>query len=160
MRPVQLPNQENYMLQAIIAVVTGLAFCLPAVGEEQLDPDLKELQGKWESSSTDGARVVRMEKHVTGNRETVKIFVDDKLVRQHSVEIFVERSGDLKVFRWKNGRIEAGPGMGERMADGACVSRVRNDCWNCAFGMLDGDEQPVGVQIFRKMKEARLAPAQ
>ncbi|HUE70770.1 MAG TPA: hypothetical protein VMP01_07750 [Pirellulaceae bacterium] len=148
------------MFQTIIAFVAGLAIGLPAVANEELDPDIKELQGRWESSSTDGVRVVRMEKHVTGNRETVRIFVDDQLVRQHSVDISVERSGEVKVFRWKNGRIEAGAGVGERMANGACISRVRNDCWNCAFGMLDGDEQPVSVQIFRKMKEAPAKPAQ
>ena len=90
------------MLQTLIAILAGLATGLPAA--DDLDPDIKELQGKWESTSTDGARVVRMEKHVTGIRETVRIFVDDQLVRQHSVDISVERRGDVRVFRWKNGR--------------------------------------------------------
>ena len=147
------------MLQMIIAIIASLATGLPGAAED-LDPDIKDLQGRWESTSIDRARVVRMEKHVTGLRETVRIFVDDQLVRQHSVDISVERKCNVKVFRWKNGRIEVGAGMGERMPDGACVSRVRNDCWNCAFGMLDGDEQPVGVQIFRKIKDAPAKPAE
>ena len=58
----------------------------------------------------------------------------EALARHGGTEI--KTDGDVKVFRWKNGKVTAGPQQGQALADGAFIYRLEQKQWTAVFGML------------------------
>ena len=52
------------------------------------------------------------------------------------------------MFRWKNGKVTAGPQQGQALADGAFIYRLEQKQWTAVFGMLRTDTGPIYSQVF------------
>jgi hypothetical protein len=72
------------------------------------------------------------------------------LLHEHVVEFELKTDGDVKVFRWKNGKVTAGPQQGQPLADGAFIYRLEQKQWTAVFGMLRTDTGPIYSQVFTR----------
>ena len=112
--------------------------------------DLARLQGNWEMFLKTEDAQVRVEKQIKDQRETVRTFQDGKLVHEHSVDFVLEHTGNVRIFRWKNGQVTAGPRTGQGMVDGAFVYRLQEGEWTGVHGLLEGEARPLIVEIYRR----------
>jgi hypothetical protein len=72
-------------------------------GDDPVVQDLKLLQGKWEllhGNEGRGAPTLHSVKEIEGNRETLRRYdaQSGKLLREHTAEFTLTRSGDVRVF--------------------------------------------------------------
>jgi hypothetical protein len=133
------------MRRAAIALIT-----LCVVARSAPADDLNALQGTWESRVSADGKEYRVEKRIDGQKETVRTFDGTTLIREHVVEFDLTPDGDVKIFRWKNGKVIAGPELGQPLADGAFIYRLEKDRWTGVFGMLRTDTGPVYAQVFTR----------
>lgn len=136
-------------------LVTTCALCVvcltsrPAAANE-----LKSLQGTWDMKVTSDGKEYRIEKTVKDRQETVRTFEGETLVREHVVEFELKSDSDVSIFRWKNGKITAGPAQGQPLADGAFIYRLEEGKWTSVFGMLHSDTGPIHAEVWiRKPSE-------
>lgn len=116
--------------------------------------DLKTLQGTWTTKIAQNGKEFRVEKEIAENRETVRTFDGNELLRAHVVEFELVSDDNVRIFRWKKGQITAGPDKGKPLADGACLYRFVDDKWIAVFGMLREDKGPVYAQAFERKPDA------
>jgi hypothetical protein len=136
------------MRSALLTAGAVLALCLvsrPAAADE-----LQTLQGTWETKVTSNGREYRIVKTIDGQKETVRTFDGTTLLHEHAVEFELKTDGDVRVFRWKNGKVTAGPQQGQPLADGAFIYRLEQKQWTAVFGMLRADTGPIYSQVFTR----------
>ena len=97
-------------MRSILSLTTivslGLASAAAAVKAQEDDvlaKDLKLLQGKWEMLHVDdgaGGFKLRSVKEIEGSKETLRRYdvKTGKLLREHTVEFKLSKSGDVRVF--------------------------------------------------------------
>ena len=88
-------------------------------------------------------------KEVVGKRETLQTFQDGNLLHEHTVDIELEHTGRVRIFKWTNGEITVGFRKGQKMPDGACIYRIQGDR-HCLENMLENDDGPVLLMIYRR----------
>lgn len=127
-----------------------------APDNDPLAQDLELLQGKWEllhgKEGTD-APALRSVKEIEGNREALRRydFKTGKLVREHSVEFILSRSGDVRVFTFYS--VGGDPKRGQSF-----VYKVDGESFYDVSGLLQGEtyrnyqESPT-VWHWKKVKE-------
>jgi hypothetical protein len=131
-----------------------LATVLSAGGNEPLDPEVAALQGVWEMQFQKEGQQIRVVKEIKAYRETVRAYCDGQLTQEHTVDFELERAAGVRIFRWKNGLISAGPRKGQKLPDGGFVYRLRQDEWTGVFGLLDDSQGPVFPEVYRRAKPA------
>jgi hypothetical protein len=136
------------MRNVVLATLALLALCL--VSRTAAADDVQSLQGTWETKVTSNGIEYRVEKSIDGQKETVRTFDGANLLHEHVVEFELKTDGDVKVFRWKNGKVTAGPQQGQPLADGAFIYRLEQKQWTAVFGMLRTDTGPIYSQVFTR----------
>ncbi len=136
------------MRSVLLTTCALLALCL--VSRTAAADDLQTLQGTWETKVTSNGNEYRVEKVIDGQKETVRTFDGTMLLHEHVVEFEIKTDGDVKVFRWKNGKVTAGPQQGQALADGAFIYRLEQKQWTAVFGMLRTDTGPIYSQVFTR----------
>ena len=130
-----------------------------APNDDPLAQDFKLLQGKWELLHGNGGPTLRSVKEIEGNRETLRRY-DAKsgtLIREHTVEFVLSRSGDVRVFTFYSVGGDAKQGQ-------SFVYKVDGQSFYDIPGLLQGDnyrnyqESPI-VWHWKKVKEGN-APEQ
>ena len=130
-----------------------------APNDDPLAQDLKLLQGKWELLHGNGGPTLRSVKEIEGNRETLRRYdaKSGKLIREHTVEFVLSRSGDVRVFTFYSVGGDAKQGQ-------SFVYKVDGQSFYDIPGLLQGDnyrnyqESPI-VWHWKKVKEGN-APEQ
>jgi hypothetical protein len=121
-------------------------------GSRATNDDLMTLQGVWEMELKNGNETIRVQKEIRGNRETLRTYRGEQLIHEHKVDFELSRSGEAKVFRWKNGENTFGPRKGAEMPDGAFIYRLKPDRWIGVSGFLPGeDDKPVTLEQYQKV---------
>jgi hypothetical protein len=138
------------MRSAVLFTCAAFAVCF--VPQFSLADDLKSLQGTWEMKGTLNGKETRVEKTVDDHQETVRTYEGETLLREHVVEFELQTDGDVSIFRWKNGKITAGPAQGQPLADGAFVYRIDGDKWTGVFGLLRSDTGQIHAEVYTRMK--------
>lgn len=136
------------MRRAFVALIALVTLCI--VSRSARADDLDTLQGTWESKITADGKEYRVEKTIDGQQETVRTFDGAALLRTHVVEFELKTDGDVKIFRWKNGAVTAGPQQGQALADGAFIYRLEKDKWTGVFGVLRDETGPIYAQVFTR----------
>ncbi len=121
--------------------------------------DLDSLQGTWQMVTNSNGVEQRVVKTVIGAKETVEVFVNDKLVQRHHVDFELKEFGPARVFIWKNGRIAVGPNAGKRLPDGRFIYRIEVRTWTAVHGMLDGDKTGVLREVYQRVGDPPKPPA-
>jgi hypothetical protein len=132
--------------------------------DDPVAEDLKLLQGKWEMLHVNdkaGEPTLRSVKEIEGNRETLRRYdiKSGKLLREHTVEFSLSRSGDVRIFTFY--AVGGDPKQGQSF-----IYKVDGDSFYDAPGLLQGDtyrnysESPA-VWHWKKVKaEAAAEPRQ
>ena len=116
--------------------------------------DLRLLQGVWRTEIKVPGETIRVEVENRGQRQTLRSDRGEQLQHEHVVDFELSRTGEVRVFRWKNGENVYGPRKGKEMPDGAFIYRLVEDRWTSVSGLLPGEEkQPVITQQFQKIAE-------
>ena len=79
--------------------------------DEELKQDLAKLQGKWQGfrEAADGQKQ-RWVKEIKGHEETVTVYGEkNELLGSWVVEFRLERTGKVRIYRYKHKKILAGP---------------------------------------------------
>jgi len=134
----------RFLLSFATAASLGLA-SLAATAQAQdkkpeddvLAQDLKLLQGKWEMLHVldeAGEPKLRSVKDIEGNRETLRRYdvKTGKLLREHTVEFALARSGEVRVFTFY--AVGGDPKQGQSF-----VYKVDNEYFYDVPGLLQGD---------------------
>jgi len=105
--------------------------------DEALAQDLKLLQGQWEllhGNDAPGGPTLRSVKEIEGNRETLRRYdvKSGKLLREHTVEFTLARSGDVRVFTFYG--VGGNPKQGQSF-----VYKVDGESFYDVPGLLQGD---------------------
>lgn len=120
---------------------------------DALSPQMAALQGTWEATLERGGKQVRVVKKIEGYRETVRALDDNgKVAYEHIVDVSLEESEGVHIFRWTNGQITLGARQGQKLADGVCVYRLRQDEWTAVYGLTDREQGPVYREIFKRRR--------
>ena len=138
-------------VQPMIASIL-IAVALGAGGNKLLDPDVVALQGVWEMQFQKDGHQIKVVKEIKEHRETVRAYLDGQLEQEHAVDFELERGAGVRVFRWKNGLISAGPRKGQKLPDGGFVYRLQQDEWIGVFGLLDDNQGKVFPEVYRRAK--------
>lgn len=106
--------------------------------EDPTAADLKLLQGQWElfhGNEGKGAPTIRSVKEIVGNRETLRRYdiATGKVLREHSVDFKLTRSGSVNVFTFY--AVGGDPKNG-----GSFVYKVDNENFYDIPGLLTGNE--------------------
>ena len=134
---------------SIALLIAATAICQEPAA---LDPEVAALQGVWEARKERDGQPYEVSKEIVGYRETVRVTRAGKLEHEHAVEFELEQTGGIRIFRWKNGQVTAGPRQGQKMPDGAYVYRLKADQWIGVFGVTDKEEGPVYTEVFRRRR--------
>ena len=141
------------LLSNFMIVPTRAAETKPSSGNE-----LDSVQGEWERELTpedikQGLR--KAVKEIKGSKETVTFYGEDnKILRKHRVDFKLEKNGDIRVFTYSNMEVIDGEGKGARNPDSfSYVYRVYNDRFFEVAGLLPGEEGPVTVFSWKKLKK-------
>jgi hypothetical protein len=127
-------------LSVIATVSLSLALSVASVkaeDDEALAQDLKLLQGKWEMlhvNDAAGKPTLHSVKEIEGNRETLRRYdvKTGKLLREHTVEFKLSKSGDVHVFTFY--AVGGDPSQGASF-----VYKVDADNFYDVPGLLQGD---------------------
>jgi len=130
--------------------------------DDPLVQDLKLLQGKWEllhgNEGKEGP-TLRSIKEIAGNRETLRRYdvKSGKLIREHSVEFTLIRSGDVRVFTFYS--VGGDPKQGQSF-----LYKVDGESFYDVSGLLQGEtyrnyQESPSVWHWKKVKEG-IAPEQ
>lgn len=122
-----------------------------------LEEEIAKLQGKWFRTERDQfGNTFRTVKEVSGNVETLSTYQGEQLVHSHMVDFDVERTADVLIFRYANMRITAGPNKGV-VKDGpfAYLYQVKGDKWIVVHGMMNGDENGVGFEVWERVRDVQ-----
>ena len=128
--------------------------------DDVLAQDLKLLQGKWEMLHVldeAGEPKLRSVKEIEGNRETLRRYdvKTGKLLREHTVEFTLARSGEVRVFTFY--AVGGDPKQGQSF-----IYKVDGEYFYDVPGLLQGDtyrnyQESPSVWRWKKVK-AEAAP--
>lgn len=124
---------------------------LPVQSAESPDTDIARLQGFWEMRVRQNGVELRIVKEVVDRKETVTVYRGTEVVHSHHVDFEITFTGDVRIFRWRNGMDTAGPNKGKPKADGRFIYRLEDDRWTGIFGALEGETRPVYVEQYRRI---------
>jgi hypothetical protein len=143
----------------VLLLPAGVGFAAdadkPAV-DAALAKELAGLQGKWERTMMDAAgNTIRVVKQHTGNRTSVTTMTDrGETIAAHTSEFKLETRGAVRVFTYSRVKVVAGPEAGrEHAGEFAYIYKVDGDTFVEAHGLLIGDESPISVLIWTRVKE-------
>lgn len=150
-----------YLMAALMLVCLSSGPSLaaePSAAGTRNDDELSKLQGRWErqlSAEEMNSGLDRVVKEVKGNKETVTYYgEDEKVLRRHTVEFTLSRSGDLHVFTFTNMEVTDGPAKGTKMKEPySYVYRVDDKHFFEVYGLLPGQErEPVVARRWKRVK--------
>ena len=119
---------------------------------------MQRVQGTWEFQVRDaqGQLLRRLVRSIAGRRETVTHFDPNGMVlHSHTADITVARTGDVRVFMFRNLQVTAGPRAGAVQEQvGRYAYRVEADDFYEIQGLLIGQEkQPLAVVRWKRVPE-------
>ena len=122
------------------------------------DPDLLQVQGRWERHEPAGSSAPyrRAVKEITGNEEFLTYYRPDGTVwRAHRAQFKLSLTGDVKVFTFSNVQITDGDGKGSRFPGASAYIYVATDSqFKEVSGFLPGQEaQAPSVLVWKRAKE-------
>ena len=135
-------NVFRTTLLTLIVALYGL------MGRPVYGDDLADLQGKWELVLMQNGVEHRVIKTIEDQSETVEVFSNGQLTQKHVVDFTIEIAGSVKIFKWKNGRIIAGPYQGKNLPDGRFIFRLKDKKWIAVHGMLEGDRTDLMIERY------------
>jgi hypothetical protein len=138
--------------QIAVWVIAGMLF--PAAASAQQGAvesengssaaDLAAVQGKWESRDKQilASAAVRTIKEIKGAKEVITYFgPQDEILRVHSADFTLERSGRVRIFTWSHMEVLEGEGKGKKVeGPSSYIYRVHGDQLVEVGGMLIGQE--------------------
>jgi hypothetical protein len=122
-------------LLALVVVVLGLAQSKTwAAEDEDLQADLRQLQGKWEYTFKDnqGNVIVRKVKEIKDETETVTWHLPSgKVYQVNWVDFKLERKGKDRILTYSNWKYLEGPDKGKEVPGkiGSFAYRIEGDTW-------------------------------
>jgi hypothetical protein len=140
---------ERFAMLSTLLLIASLAVIQ---SEQALDPEVKALQGLWKATAEQNGHTIEIRKEISGYRETVRVTRAGMLEHEHAVEFELEETSGIRIFRWKNGLISAGPRQGQKLPDGAFVYRLKGDRWIGVFGVTDKENGPIYTEVFERVK--------
>jgi hypothetical protein len=145
------PSFERHSMTRIQFPLIAIIAALAALAERPVHgDDLADLQGRWELVQAQNGVELRVIKTIEDNIETVEVFSNGTLTQKHVVELTLETVGPVKVFKWKNGRIVAGPHAGKNLPDGQFIYRLEPKRWIAVHGMLQDDRTGFILEIYQR----------
>jgi serine/threonine protein kinase len=125
------------------------------------NPDLAQLQGKWEqvliTEASPDEKDHRVVKEISGNKETVTYYdAKGAVLNSHCVTIKLARIGNIKVFSFSDMEILHGPDKGKRVnSRGSYIYRLHKDTFYEAENMREEDPARPSWMIIWKRAHAK-----
>ena len=140
-------------------VAASVAITTPAPtasADAELAAEVKEdqarLQGAWQrTEDLPNGDQLRMEKTIVDHHETLKTFNSEgRLLREQQAELKFERAGDLRVVRWSQAEVTAGPGKGSKIDDGTIVYTFKDGQWVSIIGLVQAERWGVYTEAWKR----------
>lgn len=124
--------------------------------DRALADDLAAVQGKWENRDKQllAPAAVRTTKEIKGAKEVVTYFgPGDEVIRVHTVDLTLERSGRARLFTWSHMEVLEGAGKGQTVeGPSSYIYKVHGGLFVEAGGMLIGQETwPVRLVTWKRI---------
>lgn len=136
---------------------TWLVLVNGAVAEDDdLAKEMKKLEGRFERVFLNGAGVrFRTVKEEREGKSLVTTYDDvGNVVEAHTSEYKIEKRGPVRVFSFFNVTVTAGPQKGLTHAGTSTyIYRADEKGFAEVWGMLEGDERPPQMLVWRRMGE-------
>ena len=127
----------------------------PKAAVDRLEADSTAMQGRWvrEVKNPQGLVFV-MEKHISGNRDTVThLDPNGNVIHTHSADFKLSQEGGVRVFTFSNLVVTAGPKIGaQQQGPNSFLYRVNAEKFVEVWGLRDGDPQVIDVLIWHRPK--------
>ena len=139
-----------------LAVAIGLSvIAAGAVGaaDDDAAAELKKVEGRFERFFQNGAGVRFRSVQEVGQGQSVVTTYDDvgNVVEAHTAEFKLEKRGPVRVFSFFNLTVVAGPNKGHTQpGTSSYIYRVNETNFAEVWGMLEGDERPPQMMIWRR----------
>jgi hypothetical protein len=138
---------------AILLAISG-----PGHADEELDNELKRIEGRYERKVTNGAGTeFRVIKDMAGDKSIVATFDDEgNIVEAHESTFRLEKKGPVWVFSYFNRTVTAGPGKGHvDPATRSYIYRLHDDTFTEVWGLLEGDNSPPRMFHWKRTAAAK-----
>ncbi len=131
-------------------------------GEGAVNADWAQVRGKWEREAKDKeGKTFRATKEIRGNQETITYYDNEgKVVYTHTVEVKLERVGNVRLFTYSNGKVLAGPNKDQEVSPKpfSYVYTTDGQMFAEVMGFLAGQEESLAkaapqLTIWKRAKE-------